>query len=146
MAKAQTKVRKGDRVKIHYTCKLASDAVIGSSIGGEPLEFTLGQEEVIRGLEEAVKGMKAGESKTRSIAAERAYGPYHSEWVLIVGRDKLSEGWNPEVGLRYEVPRENSSSSIATVTHVSQSSVTLDFNHPLAGKELIFEISLLEIL
>jgi len=146
MAKARTKVKKGDTVKIHYTCKLANGTVIDSSIGREPLEFTLGKDEVIKGLEEAVKGMKISESKISRVPAEKAYGRHHDEWVLDVGRDKFPEDWNPEVGLHFEIPRENSQSSVATVTHVSQSSVTLDFNHPLSGKKLIFEISLLEII
>lgn len=146
MAKRRAKVRKGDTVQINYACKLGNGSVIDSSIGRESLEFTLGKEEVIKGLEEAVTGMKVGESKTISVAAEKAYGPHHDEWVLDVGRDKLPEDWNPEIGLHFEIPREKGKSSMATVTHVSQSSVTLDFNHPLAGKELIFEISLLEII
>jgi peptidylprolyl isomerase len=102
--------------------------------------------EVIKGLEEAVAGMKVGESKTVTVGAEKAYGRRHDEWVLEVGRDKLPADWNPEIGLHYEIPREDGQSTTATVTHVSKSSVTLDFNHPLAGRELIFEINLLAIL
>lgn len=145
MAKRRVKVKKGDTVKVQYTCRLENGTAIDSSIGREPLEFTLGKEEVIKGLEEAVAGMKVGESKTVNVSAVKAYGPYHDEWVLEVGRDKLPEGWNPEVGLHFELPPEEGRSSTARVTHVSQSSVTLDFNHPLAGKRLIFEVTLLEI-
>jgi peptidylprolyl isomerase len=145
MAKRRVKVRKGDTVKVHYTCRLANGTVIDTSVGTEPLEFTLGDNDVIKGLAEAVAGMKVGESKTATVAAEKAYGPYHDEWVLEVGRDKFTEGWRPEIGLHYEVPREDGQSTTATVTRVSSSSVTLDFNHPMAGKELIFEIRLLEI-
>ena len=144
MAKRRVKIKKGDTVKVQYTCRLENGTAIDSSIGREPLEFTLGKEEVIKGLEEAVAGMKVGESKTVKVSAEKAYGPYHDEWVLEVGRDKLPEGWNPEVGLHFELPLKDGRSSTAVVTHVSQSSVTLDFNHPLAGKGLIFEVSLLE--
>jgi peptidylprolyl isomerase len=145
MAKHRVKARKGDTVKVHYTCRLANGAVIDASVGTEPLEFTLGNNNVIRGLEEAVAGMKVGESKTAMVTADKAYGPYHDEWVLEVARDKFTEGWSPEIGLHYEVPRENGQSTTATVMRVSSSSVTLDFNHPMAGKELIFEIRLLEI-
>jgi len=145
MAKRRVKVSKVDTVNVQYTCRFENGTEIDSSVGREPLEFTLGKEEVIEGLEEVVAGMKAGESKTVNVAAEKAYGPYHDEWVLEVGRDKLPEGWKPEVGLRFELPLEEGRSSTALVTHVSQSSVTLDFNHPLAGKGLIFEVSLLEI-
>ena len=145
MARKRVKVRNGDKVKIHYTFRLDNGAIIGSSSKGEPFEFTLGKGEIIKGVEEAVRGMKTGQSRTVNITADKAYGPYHNEWVMDVGREKLPEDWNPEVGRQFEIPRENGQSSMATVTHVSQLSVTLDFNHPLAGKELIFEVSLLEI-
>jgi peptidylprolyl isomerase len=145
MARKRMKVRKGDTVKIHYTCKLANGTVIDTSVGGEPFEFTLGKGDVIKGLEEAVMDVKVGQSKTVKVAAEKAYGPYHDEWALDVGLDKFPEDWKPEIGIHLEIPRESGQSSMATVTHVSKSSVTLDFNHPLAGKELIFEVSLLEI-
>ena len=145
MARKRVKVRKGDTVRVQYTCRLENGTEIDSSVGREPLEFTLGREEVIKGLEEIVAGMKVGESKTVNVSAEKAYGPRHDEWLLEVGRDKLPEGWKPEVGLHFELPLEEGRSSTALVTHVSQSSVTLDFNHPLAGKGLIFEVSLLEI-
>jgi peptidylprolyl isomerase len=91
MARARSKVKKGDTVKVQYTCKLSNGTVIDSSIGREALEFTLGKEEVIKGLEEAVAGMKVGESKTVTVAAEKAYGRRHDEWVLEVGRDKLRD-------------------------------------------------------
>jgi peptidylprolyl isomerase len=145
MGKRRLKVRKGDTVMVNYTCRLANGTVIDSSVGREPLEITLGRYDVIKGLEDAVAAMKVGESKTVTVPADKAYGPYHDEWVLEMGRDKLPEDWNPEIGLHYEVPREKGQSTTATVTRVTQSSVTLDFNHPMAGKELIFEISLLEI-
>jgi peptidylprolyl isomerase len=145
MPKRRVRVRKGDTVKVQYSCRLENGTEIDSSVGREPLEFTLGKQEVIRGLEEIVAGMKVGESKTVNVQAGKAYGPYHDEWVLEVGRDKLPEDWHPEVGLHFELPLEEGRSSTALVTHVSQSSVTLDFNHPLAGKGLIFEVSLLEI-
>ena len=145
MARRIAKAKKGDRVQVQYTCKLENGTAIDSSVGREPLEFTLGKGEVINGLEEAVRGMKVGESKIVNVSAEKAYGPYHDEWVLEVGRDKLPGDWKPEIGLHLELPAENGQSSTALITRVSQSYVTLDFNHPLAGKGLIFEVSLLGI-
>lgn len=139
------KVKKGDTVKIHYTCTLSNGALIDSSFEDEPLEFTVGKGEVIKGFEEAVKGMSVGEKATKKIPAEKAYGTRHEEWVLEVGRDKLPEDWQPEVGLHLDIPREDGQTTVATVTHVSSKMVTLDFNHPLAGNELIFTIKLLEI-
>lgn len=146
MARKRVKGRKGDLIKIHYTCKLADGTVIDSSSGKEPLEFTLGKGEVIKAFEDAVMAMRVGQSKTVNVPAEKAYGPHHGEWVLDMGRDKLPGDSNPEVGLCIEIPRGNGESSTATVTHVSPSTVRLDFNHPLAGKALIFEISFLEII
>lgn len=140
------KVKKGDIVRIHYSCKLGNGTLIDSSLEhDEPLQFTVGKGQVIKGLEEAVIGMKTGETRSRKIEAGDAYGLRHEEWVLEVGRDRLPEGWKPEVGLRFEISRENGKTSSATVTKVTESTVTLDFNHPLAGKELIFDISLVEI-
>ena len=145
MARKRVKVRKGDMVRIHYTCTLANGTVIDSSNGKDPLEFTVGEAEIIQGLENAVLSMKVGQEKVVTVAAENAYGIRHEEWTINVVRDKLPPEFRAEVGLRYEIPREGGQSSLATVTHVSESTVTLDFNHPLAGKELIFDINLLEI-
>lgn len=145
MARRRVKVRKDDTVKLHYTCKLANGTMIDASAAGKPLEFVVGRGDVIKGLDEAVAGMKVGETNTIRVAAEKAYGPRHEEWVLEVARDKIPGDWSPEVGLHYEIPRENGQSTTATVTRVSSSSVTLDFNHPLSGQELIFEVSILEI-
>ena len=145
MARERIKVRKGDIVRVHYTCKLSNGTVIDSSNGQEPLEFTIGQGEIIKGLEDVVLRMKAGESKTVTVAAENAYGVRHEEWMINVGRDQLPADFNPDIGLHYEIPREDGQSSFATVTQVSESTVTLDFNHPLSGKELIFDVNLLEI-
>ena len=139
------KVKRGDRVKVHYTCMLDNETVIDKSSEDAPLKFIMGKGEVIRGLEEALEDMKVGESIRKKVPAEMAYGIRHDEWVLEVGRDKIPEEWQPEIGKHLEIPRENREPYTAIITHVSPSTITLDFNHPLAGKELIFEISLLEI-
>ncbi|HMK48557.1 MAG TPA: peptidylprolyl isomerase [Thermodesulfovibrionales bacterium] len=145
MPRKRVKVRKGDRVRVHYTCRLADGSLAYSSVGADPIEFTLGKADAIIGLEEAVATMKVGESRTVSIPPEKAYGQRREEWALSVPRDKMPEGFIPIEGLRFELEREGGHSSAATITHISESSVTLDFNHPLAGRELTCEISLLEI-
>jgi len=89
--------------------------------------------------------MKVGQSKSVNIPPDKAYGLRHEDWALDVPRNKMPEGMKAEAGVYLEIPREDGSSSTAAVTHISESSVTLDFNHPLAGKELIFDVSLLEI-
>jgi peptidylprolyl isomerase len=146
MARKRIIVRKGDTVRVHYTCKLANGTIIDSSQGQEPLEFTLGKGEIIKGLEDTVMGMKVGQSKTAAVAPEKTYGLRHEEWMINIGIDKLPADFKPEIGRNYEIPREEGQSSIATVTHISQSAVTLDFNHPLAGQQLFFEVSVLEII
>jgi peptidylprolyl isomerase len=145
MARKRVIVRKGDTVRVHYSCKLANGTIVSSSSGMEPLEFTIGNSEMLRGLEKTVTGMKIGQTRNATVTAEQAYGLRHEEWMIDVVRDKLPEDFKPEIGLHYEIPREDGQSSIATVTHISQSTVTLDFNHPLAGQELFFEVSVLEL-
>ena len=139
------KVKNGDTVKIHYTCSLANGTLIDSSFEKQPLKFTVGKAEVLTGLEEAVKGMSVGEKATKKVPSEKAYGARHDEWVLEVGRDKLPEDWQPEIGLHLDIPQKNGQTTVATVTRISEKTVTLDFNHPLAGNELIFTINVLEI-
>jgi peptidylprolyl isomerase len=145
MARKRMKPKKDDTVRIHYTCKLEDGTVADSSNGG-PIEFILGKGDVIKGLDEAVMGMKVGQTKTINIPPDKAYGLRREDWALDVPRNKMPEGIKAEAGVCLEIPREDGSSSTATVTHISESSVTLDFNHPLAGKELIFDVTLLEII
>ena len=145
MVRKRVKPKKGDTVRIHYTCKLEDGTVADSSNGIDPIEFTLGKGDVIKGLEEAVIEMKVGQSKTVNIPPDKAYGLRHEDWALEVPRDGMPEGIKAEAGVCLEIPREDGSCSTATVMHISESSVTLDFNHPLAGKKLIFDVSLLEI-
>lgn len=142
---AKKKVKKGDIVKVYYTCMLPNGTVIDRSPENEPLSFRVGEREVISGLEKAVIGMKTGESKTATVPAALAYGQYHDEWLLEVPKDKLPEGIKTEVGLRVELSGEDGKSFHAAIKNVSASSVTLDFNHPLAGEELTFEVTLLDV-
>jgi peptidylprolyl isomerase len=139
------KAKKGDSVRVHYSCMLSNGTKIDSSLDKEPLAFEIGEREVIAGLEKAVTGMRAGERRTTKVPAGLAYGPYHDEWVMEIPKDKLPVDVKTEVGLRVELPGEGGKSFTAAIQRISPSSVTLDFNHPLAGWELIFEITLLEI-
>jgi peptidylprolyl isomerase len=134
----------GDTVKVHYTGKLQDGTVFDSSLEREPLELTIGQGEVIAGFEHALIGMKVGTSLTVTIPAEYAYGPYYDDRVFEVPRSQLPEDLEPQVGQILSYQDENGTWN-ATVIEVSESMVTLDFNHPLAGKDLTFEIELVEI-
>lgn len=135
----------GDTVKVHYTGKLDDGTVFDTSNEREPLQFTIGEEQVIPGFEQAVIGMKPGESVTVKIPVDKAYGPYHEEWVIVVERDQFSADLEPEVGQRLQMTQADRRIIMVTVTDISESSVTLDANHPLAGKDLTFEIRLVEI-
>ncbi len=138
--------KNGDTVKVHYTGKLEDGTVFDSSSGREPLEFTVGEHEVISGFEDAVVGMNQTESKTVKVPANAAYGPRLEEMVLKVDRTRLPQDFEAQVGQQLQMRRSDGQTIIVTVSAVSESDVTLDANHPLAGKDLFFDIELVEIL
>ncbi|MFQ6103277.1 MAG: peptidylprolyl isomerase [Candidatus Glassbacteria bacterium] len=140
---AQAKV--GDTVKVHYTGKLEDGTVFDTSCDQEPLKFTIGSGKLIPGFEEAVVGMKPGESKTTEISADKAYGPYREEMVILVDRDKLPDNLEPKVGEQLQIRQANDQSLVVRVIDVTELQITLDANHPLAGKDLTFEIRLIEV-
>ena len=140
-----TQAKDGNTVKVHYTGSLEDGTVFDTSLEREPLEFTLGQGQLIPGFEQAVIGMKIGESKTVTIPAEQAYGPYNNELISVIDRDNLPEGLDPEVGQQLQGQQPDGQNIIATVIEVSETSITVDANHHLAGKDLTFEIELIEI-
>jgi len=135
----------GDNVKVHYTGRLPDGTVFDTSIGSEPLEFTLGQGQIISGFEQAVIGMQVGESKTVTIPVDQAYGPRRDDMVLEVDRDALPDDIDPKVGLQLQMNQGDGGIMIVTITDVSETTVKIDANHPLAGQELTFDIELVEI-
>jgi len=137
--------KNGDVVQVDYTGTLENGTVFDTSVGGEPLNFTLGEGQVIPGFEQAVLGMKVGESKTFTIPADEAYGQYRDDLVQVINREDLPAGLDPEVGEQLQGPRPDGGTGICTVTNVTDTTVTVDFNPPLAGKDLTFEIKLLSI-
>jgi len=137
--------KSGDTVRVDYTGTLDDGEVFDSSVGKDPLEFTIGENQVIPGFEQAVIGMKIGESKTVKIPEDEAYGPYYEDMVLVVSRDKLPPGMNPQIGQWLDLGQPGGQAIPARVIDVSESTVTLDANHPMAGKDLTFEIQLVEI-
>ncbi|KUK43810.1 MAG: peptidylprolyl isomerase [Methanothrix sp.] len=134
-----------DTVKVHYTGKFEDGTVFDSSEGRDPLEFTLGKRMVIPGFEEAALGMSPGEKKTVNIPAEEAYGPRREEMVMEVARSSMPPEIEPEVGQILQVGSSQDQMLQVVVTEVTEESVVLDANHPLAGMDLVFEIELLEI-
>jgi FKBP-type peptidyl-prolyl cis-trans isomerase 2 len=135
----------GDTVKVQYTGKFADGTVFDTSVGGEPLEFTLGQGKVIAGFEQAVIDMRVGESKTVAIPADQAYGQRNDDLIIEVGRDRLSPDIVPEVGMQLNTIQSDGSVLTVTIIEVSETTVKIDANHPLAGQDLTFDIELMEI-
>lgn len=134
----------GSTVKVHYTGKFDDGTVFDASKEREPLEFTLGEGKVIPGFEAAVKSMEAGQSKTITIPAEEAYGQHRSDLLVPIEREHLPKGLEPEVGQRLQMQKANGQMSIVTITEVAEKAITIDANHPLAGKNLTFELELVE--
>ena len=137
--------KNGDIVEVHYTGTLENGTVFDTSEGREPLEFTLGQGQMIPGFEQAVLGMKIGESKNFTIPADEAYGPYSDDMVQIINREELTDIPNPEVGQQLYGSQTDGTTITGTITNVTDTTVTVDFNHFLAGKDLTFEIELMSI-
>jgi peptidylprolyl isomerase len=139
------KAKADDTVKVHYTGKFEDGTVFDSSAGRDPLEFTLGKRMVIPGFEAAAMGMSPGEKKTVNIAAEEAYGPRREDMVMEVDRANMPSDIQPEVGQILQIGQSQDQMLQVMVTQVTEESVILDANHPLAGMDLVFEIELVEI-
>jgi len=141
-----TEAKLGDTVRVHYTGKLEDGTVFDSSLDRDPVEFTLGAGQVIPGFEQAVVGMSPGESKTVEVPADQAYGPYREELVQEIDRELVPEDLKLEVGQQLALRLSPGRSIRVTVTKLTESKVTLDANHPLAGKDLTFDLQLVEII
>ena len=135
----------GDTVKIHYTGKLPDGTVFDSSKDGDPLEFKLGENMVIPGLEHAIIAMNEGEEKTASIPTAEAYGDRKQELVFKVERQSVPPDVELSVGLQLEIPQADGNPFAVTVVQIDDDTITLDANHPLAGQDLIFEFKLIEV-
>ena len=135
----------GDVVNIHYTGTLADGTVFDSSKDREPLEFTVGTNKVIAGFEEGVLGMEVGESKTINVPVDKAYGPHSLEKIIEVERSQMPSDMNPQIDMMISGTQPGCATIKFRVVGVTETSVTLDGNHPLAGKDLTFEIQLVSI-
>ncbi|ADH84947.1 FKBP-type peptidyl-prolyl cis-trans isomerase [Desulfurivibrio alkaliphilus] len=140
-----TQAKSGDSVKIHYTGRLTDGTVFDSSDGREPLGFTIGNGEVIPGFEEAVSGMAVGESKNVTIPMDKAYGPRLDQLIIDVPRSQVPPDLNPELDQRLQMSGPNGENVVVKVVDVSDDSIKLDANPPLAGEDLNFDIELVEI-
>ena len=141
MAQAST----GDTVRIHYSGKLKDGTVFDSSEGRDPLQFEIGDNTIIPQLAESVVGMAVGDTATIEITAENAYGPHRPDAIQTVERTMMPDDIDLSVGNRLQAKTSNGDDLILTVIEVTDATVVLDANHPLAGEDLTFDIELVEI-
>jgi len=140
-----SKVKDGNTVKVHYTGTLKDGSIFDSSVEREPLEFKLGEGQLIPGFEKAVIGMEEGDKTKVEIPVDEAYGAAREELIINVPKDQLPEDVQPEVGMQLQVNQPDGQPVPVRVAEISDEELTLDANHPLAGKDLAFEIELVEI-
>lgn len=137
--------KKGDTAQVHYTGRLEDGQVFDSSEGGEPLEFEVGAGNVIAGFDEGVRGMTTGDKKRIEIEADDAYGQRIEALVQQIAREGLNLDREPEVGMQLGLQLPDGNEIPVTITEVTADSITLDANHPLAGRKLIFDIELVNL-
>lgn len=138
-------VKKGDKIKVHYHGKLTSGETFDSSAGREPLEFEVGSGMVIKGFDEGVTGMAVGDKKTINIPFDEAYGARNPDMVIDMPKDRFPADMELEPGLPLLMSDGQGQQFQVVVTEIKESSVMLDANHPLAGKDLVFDLELVEI-
>lgn len=138
--------KSGDAVKVHYTGRLNDGRIFDTSVNEDALQLTIGENRLIPDFEGAIIGMNPGESKTIEVPADRAFGPYREEIVRTIDRSQFPTDLEPKVGQRLNATRTDGQTVTVTVTDVTESSVTLDANHPLAGEDLTFDVELIDIL
>ncbi len=139
-----SKAKDGDTVKVHYTGKLENGEVFDTSDNREPLEFVIGEGNVIPGFEKGIAGMDVGESRSITIPPEEAYGTRQEEFVVKVERGEFPENITPAVGLQLQMMQPNGESINVIVTDLTEDIVTIDANHLLAGQTLFFDVELVE--
>ena len=137
--------KSGDTVKVHYTGKFEDGTEFATSINDDPLQFTIGEGQVIPGLELAVMGMSPGEAKTAEILAAQAYGPYQENKVVEVNRNRFPPHLDLQIGMVLRMRKAGGEKIKRIVTTLSNTKVMLDANHPLAGEDLTFDLQLIEI-
>ena len=136
---------KGSTVKVHYTGKLKDGTVFDSSENREPLQFTVGDGNMIKGFDAAVNGMEVGQGKSVTIPSDEAYGAKREDMMIDVPVEQVPADIKPQVGMDLSIQNQQGQPVPVKVVHVDEQKITLDANHPLAGEDLIFDIELVEI-
>ncbi len=139
------KVAEKNNISVHYTGKLKDGEVFDSSEGREPLTFVVGDGNMIPGFENGVLGMELNEKKTIEIPFDQAYGDIRKDLFHEVSNDNLPQDLKPEIGMQLQSKSQDGSVLNVTIIKVNENSVTIDANHPLAGKDLYFDIEVVEI-
>ncbi|PWN07239.1 FKBP-type peptidyl-prolyl cis-trans isomerase [Rhodohalobacter mucosus] len=140
-----SKVKDGDTVKVHYTGTLDNGEVFDTSENREPLEFTLGQGQLIPGFEKAVTGLAVGDSTTVDIPSKEAYGDVREDLIISVPKSQLPDDIEPQVGMQLQVNQPDGQPVPVRVTEIGDENLTLDANHPLAGQDLSFKIEVVDV-
>lgn len=138
-------IKKGDKVKVHYTGSLDDGTIFDSSKGKDPLEFEVGSGKVIKGFDDAIIGMEKGKEKEVKIKSEDAYGNQNAELLKKIPRSQLPPEPEPKVGMMLALTSPDGQQIPARISNVTKEDVTIDLNHPLAGKNLTFKIEVVEI-
>ncbi len=139
-------IKEGSKVKLHYTGTLDDGSVFDSSLNKQPLEFVVGAGQVIKGFEQGVIGMKLGDKKKIHIPSDQAYGPYNKENIGEFPKSKVPKEMELKVGVKvFLESQSNGGIAIATVLEIKNDTLVLDLNHPLAGKNLNFEVEILDV-
>jgi FKBP-type peptidyl-prolyl cis-trans isomerase 2 len=138
-------IKNGDTVKVHYTGTLDNGEVFDSSIQRDPLQFTLGQGQLIPGFEKAVIGLGVGDVTTANIPSAEAYGEHNPQMEVTVEKAQLPEGMEPEIGMQLQLNQPDGQPIPCVITKIEGEMVTIDANHPLAGKDITFNIEIVEI-
>lgn len=139
------KVKKGDKIKLHYTGRIKNGETFDSSRKGEPIQFEAGTGQIIKGLDEAVIGMEPGDKKNIKVVPENAYGDYNKELLIEVPKEMLPQDISPKEGSTLSLVDKEGRAIPVKITEIKEESIKVDANHPLAGKELDFDIELMEI-
>ena len=140
-----SKAKKGDHVSVHYTGKLTTGEQFDSSVGRDPLAFTVGAGQMIKGFDDAIPGMEVGEKKTITIAPKEAYGEKNLDAIIEFPKSNIPTEMKLEIGMKLQLQDESGRPFPVVVAEIKDDVIILDANHELAGKELIFDIELVEV-
>lgn len=141
-----SKVKFGDTVKIHYTVKRKDGKIFGTSKDDNPIEFVIGEEKVIPGVEKGIVGMEPGDKKTLTVQPEDAYGPFQKNLIKVVDKSELPKSITPTIGDRIQLSDGSGATINAHVADIKNDSVILDANHPLAGKTVKIDIEMIDLI